>query len=100
MAGAEESEKEILEAYLGWAVKWMLSRGNEAFSHYRHRFERMKPLADTITPLVFALEAKDPFTRLHSAEVSRLAHTSGLRRQSGWRRTRARLRNRTAARQS
>jgi putative nucleotidyltransferase with HDIG domain len=51
----------------------MFSTGNDAFSHYRHRFEQMKPLLDTITALAFAVEAKDPYTRGHSQAVSRLA---------------------------
>ena len=69
-----ESDQELLEAYLGVAVKRMFSNSNEAFnSHYRHRFEQMKPLLDTITALAFAVEAKDPYTKGHSEEVSRLA---------------------------
>jgi diguanylate cyclase (GGDEF)-like protein len=72
-AGNAERDQELLEAYLGVAVKRMFSTGNEAFSHYRHRFEQMKPLLDTITALAFAVEAKDPFTRGHSEEVSRWA---------------------------
>jgi len=68
-----ERDQELLEAYLGVAVKRMFSTGNEAFSHYRHKFKQMKPLLDTITALAFAVEAKDPFTRGHSEEVSRWA---------------------------
>jgi diguanylate cyclase (GGDEF)-like protein len=66
-------DQELLDAYLGVAVKRMFSNGNEAFNHYRHRFEQMKPLWNTITALAFAVEAKDPFTRGHSEEVSRWA---------------------------
>jgi len=72
-AGNAERDQELLEAYLGVAVKRMFSTGNEAFSHYRHKFKQMKPLLDTITALAFAVEAKDPFTRGHSEEVSRWA---------------------------
>jgi len=55
------------------AVKRMFSTGNEAFSHYRHKFEQMKPLLDTITALAFAVEAKDPYMKDHFQKVSRLA---------------------------
>jgi len=72
-AGNAERDQELLEAYLGVAVKRMFSTGNEALSHYRHKFKQMKPLLDTITALAFAVEAKDPFTRGHSEEVSRWA---------------------------
>jgi diguanylate cyclase (GGDEF)-like protein len=72
-AGDTERDQELLEAYLGVAVKRMFSTGKEAFSHYQHKFEQMKPLLDTITALAFAVEAKDPFTRGHSEEVSRWA---------------------------
>jgi diguanylate cyclase (GGDEF)-like protein/putative nucleotidyltransferase with HDIG domain len=66
-----ENDQGLLDAYLGVAVKRMFSNGNEALcNHYRHRFEQMKPLWDTITALAFAVEAKDPYTRRHSAEVS------------------------------
>jgi diguanylate cyclase (GGDEF)-like protein/putative nucleotidyltransferase with HDIG domain len=72
-AGDAERDQGLLEAYLGVAVKRMFSTGTDAFNHYRHRFEQMKPLLDTITALAFAVEAKDPYTRGHSQEVSRLA---------------------------
>jgi len=68
-----EGDQELLDAYLGVAVKRMFSSGNEAFSHYRHRFEQMKPLWDTITALAFAVEAKDPFMKDHIQRVSKLA---------------------------
>jgi len=68
--GNGESDQELLEAYLGVAVKRMFSTGNGALSHYRYKFDQMKPLWDTITALAFAVEAKDPYTRHHSAEVS------------------------------
>jgi diguanylate cyclase (GGDEF)-like protein/putative nucleotidyltransferase with HDIG domain len=72
-AGDAERDQRLLEAYLGVAVKRMFSTGSDAFSHYQHRFEQMKPLLDTITALAFAVEAKDPYTRGHSQAVSRLA---------------------------
>ena len=71
--GDVEREQRLLEAYLGVTVKRMFSAGTDACSHYRHRFEQMKPLLDTITALAFAVEAKDPYTRGHSQAVSRLA---------------------------
>jgi len=73
---AEDSghEQQLLEAYLGVAVKRMFSNGNEAFnSQCRHRFEQMKPLWDTITALAFAVEAKDPYMKDHFQTVSKLA---------------------------
>jgi len=71
--GDVERDQRLLEAYLGVTVKRMFSAGTDACSHYRHRFEQMKPLLDTITALAFAVEAKDPYTRGHSQAVSRLA---------------------------
>ena len=68
-----EGDQELLDAYLGVAVKRMFSNGHEAFHHYRHRFEQMKPLWDTITALAFAVEAKDPFMKDHVQKVSKLA---------------------------
>jgi diguanylate cyclase (GGDEF)-like protein/putative nucleotidyltransferase with HDIG domain len=72
-AGKAERDQELLEAYLGVAVKRMFSAAPDTLNHYRHRLEQMKPLLDTITALAFAVEAKDPYTRGHSQEVSRLA---------------------------
>jgi putative nucleotidyltransferase with HDIG domain len=72
-AGDAERDQGLLEAYLGVAVKRLFSSGTDAFSHYQHRFEQMKPLLDTITTLAFAVEAKDPYTQGHSQKVSRLA---------------------------
>ncbi|MGO8732275.1 MAG: HD-GYP domain-containing protein [Terriglobia bacterium] len=51
----------------------MFSTDPDTLSHYRHKFEQMKPLWDTLTALAFAVEAKDPYTKGHSQEVSRLA---------------------------
>jgi diguanylate cyclase (GGDEF)-like protein len=72
-AGSGERDQELLEAYLGVAVKRMFSTGNDALRYYRHKFEQMKPLLNTITALAFAVEAKDPYTRGHSEKVSRWA---------------------------
>jgi putative nucleotidyltransferase with HDIG domain len=77
-AGNAERDQGLLEAYLGVAVKRMFPSGTDAFSRYQHKFEQMKPLLDTITALAFAVEAKDPFTRGHSEEVSRLAEKIAL----------------------
>ncbi|MGD0129509.1 MAG: diguanylate cyclase [Terriglobia bacterium] len=69
--GNAEHDQELLDACLGVAVKRMFSDGNEAVNNrYLYRFEQMKPLWDTITALAFAVEAKDPYTKRHSAEVS------------------------------
>jgi len=70
-----------VEAYLGVAMKRMISADPGAFSQYQHRLERMlrepagesPSLLDTIASLAFAVEAKDPYTRDHSKGVSRLA---------------------------
>jgi diguanylate cyclase (GGDEF)-like protein/putative nucleotidyltransferase with HDIG domain len=69
-AGDSERHQQLLEAYLGVAAKRMFSSDNEAFNLYRQKFEYIKPLWDTFTALGFAIEAKDPYTRDHSAEVS------------------------------
>jgi putative nucleotidyltransferase with HDIG domain len=69
--GNAERDQELLDACLGVTVKRMFSNGNEAINNrYLHRFEQMKPLWDTITALAFAVEAKDPYTKHHSAEVA------------------------------
>jgi putative nucleotidyltransferase with HDIG domain len=68
--GNAEREQELLDACLGVTVKRMFSSDNEAFNLYRQKFEHMKPLWDTIMALAYAVEAKDPYTRDHSAEVS------------------------------
>lgn len=72
-AGKGDRDQELLEAYLGVAVKRMFSTGNEAFSLYRHKFKQMKPLWDTITALAFAVEAKDPYMKNHFQTVSKLS---------------------------
>lgn len=75
------SEQELLEAYLGVAVKRMFSTGPEAFSQYLERFQQAMQssdgqslsLMDTVTALAFAIDAKDHYTQGHSQAVSRLA---------------------------
>jgi diguanylate cyclase (GGDEF)-like protein/putative nucleotidyltransferase with HDIG domain len=71
--GDLEGDQRLLEAYWGVAVKRMFSTAPDTLSHYRHRFEQMKPLWDMITALAHAIEAKDPNTQGHSNVVSRLA---------------------------
>jgi len=81
MAGDAEREQRLLEAYLGVAVKRMFATDPGAVSQYRHKFEQMRPLQDTITALAFAVEAKDPHTENHSQKVSRQA--AQIARQAG-----------------
>ena len=71
--GDVEGDQRLLEAYLGVAVKRMFSTAPDTLSRYRHKFEQMKPLWDTITALAFAIEARDPYTQGHSQRVSKLA---------------------------
>jgi diguanylate cyclase (GGDEF)-like protein/putative nucleotidyltransferase with HDIG domain len=74
-------EQQLLEAYLGVAVKRMFSTGPEAFEQYLHRFEQANqladheslPLLDTVTALAFAIDAKDHYTQGHSQSVARWA---------------------------
>ncbi len=80
-SGKGELEQELLEAYLGVAVKRLFSTGPEAFDLYLKRFEQAVPgqsshsasLMDTVTALAFAIDAKDHYTQGHSQSVSRLA---------------------------
>jgi len=80
-SGQADLEQQLLEAYLGVAVKRMFSTGPEAFNQYLHRFERVMQgaegespsLLDTVTALAFAIDAKDHYTQGHSQSVSRLA---------------------------
>jgi putative nucleotidyltransferase with HDIG domain len=51
----------------------MFSTAPDTLSHYRHKFEQVKPLWDTITALAFAVEAKDPYMKNHFQTVSKLA---------------------------
>jgi diguanylate cyclase (GGDEF)-like protein len=80
-SGKGELEQELLEAYLGVAVKRLFSTGPDAFEQYMKRFEQTVPghsassasLMDTVTALAFAIDAKDHYTQGHSQSVSRLA---------------------------
>jgi diguanylate cyclase (GGDEF)-like protein/putative nucleotidyltransferase with HDIG domain len=74
-------EHQLLEAYLGVAVKRMFATGPEAFNQYFQRFQQAAQkagdeglsLLDTVTALAFAIDAKDHYTQGHSQAVSRLA---------------------------
>jgi diguanylate cyclase (GGDEF)-like protein/putative nucleotidyltransferase with HDIG domain len=77
-AGDGERDDRLLEACLGVALKRMFPTGTDAFSQYRHKFEQMKPLLDTIAALAYAIEARDPYTQGHSQRVSKLATQIGL----------------------
>jgi diguanylate cyclase (GGDEF)-like protein/putative nucleotidyltransferase with HDIG domain len=80
-ASQSEVEQQLLEAYLGVAVKRMFSTGPEAFNQYLERLEQVNAgdggegpsLLDTVTALAFAIDAKDHYTQGHSQAVSRLA---------------------------
>jgi len=80
-----EWEQQLLQAYLGVAVKRMFSTGPEAFNQYLARFEAATqnpegqnvPLMDTVTALAFAIDAKDHYTKGHSQTVSNLAAQIG-----------------------
>jgi len=77
-AGDGERDQRLWEAYLGVALKRMFPAGPGDFSQYRHKFEQMKPLLDTITALAYAIEARDPYTQGHSQKVSKLAAQIGM----------------------
>lgn len=74
-------EEQLLEAYLGVAVKRMFATGPETFNQYFQRFQQAAQkagdeglsLLDTVTALAFAIDAKDHYTQGHSQSVSRLA---------------------------
>jgi diguanylate cyclase (GGDEF)-like protein/putative nucleotidyltransferase with HDIG domain len=74
-------EHQLLEAYLGVAVKRMFATGPDAFNQYFQRFQQAAQkagdeglsLLDTVTALAFAIDAKDHYTQGHSQSVSRLA---------------------------
>jgi putative nucleotidyltransferase with HDIG domain len=74
-------ERQLLEAYLGVAMKRMFSTGPEAFEHYRNYLENITQkengaaptLLDTVMALANAVDARDPYTRHHSQTVSQLA---------------------------
>lgn len=78
-------EQQLLQAYLGVAVKRMFSTGPEVFNQYLTRFEEATrdtqgenpSLMDTVTALAFTIDAKDHYTQGHSQSVSRLAAQIG-----------------------
>ena len=78
-------EEQLLQAYLGVAVKRMFSTGPEVFNQYLSRFEAATrdtqgenpSLMDTVTALAFTIDAKDHYTQGHSQSVSRLAAQIG-----------------------
>ena len=81
VSGKGQWEHQLIEAYLGVAVKRMFSTGPEAFNQYFQRFQQAAQkagdeglsLLDTVTALAFAIDAKDHYTQGHSQSVSRLA---------------------------
>ncbi len=77
-------EQQLLQAYLGVAVKRMFATGPEVFNQYLARFEAATggngdnpSLMDTVTALAFTIDAKDHYTQGHSQSVSRLAAQIG-----------------------
>jgi diguanylate cyclase (GGDEF)-like protein/putative nucleotidyltransferase with HDIG domain len=80
-SGKGQWEHQLIEAYLGVAVKRMFATGPEAFNQYFQRFQQAAQkagneglsLLDTVTALAFAIDAKDHYTQGHSQSVSRLA---------------------------
>ncbi len=80
-SASADLEHQLLEAYLGVAVKRMFSTGPEAFNQYLQRFEQATQksdgqspsLMDTVAALAFAIDAKDHYTQGHSQAVSRLS---------------------------
>ena len=73
-------DQQLLQAYLGVAVKRMFATGPEVFNEYLARFEAANSgegdsaiLMDTVTALAFTIDAKDHYTQGHSQSVSRLA---------------------------
>jgi diguanylate cyclase (GGDEF)-like protein/putative nucleotidyltransferase with HDIG domain len=77
-------DQQLLQAYLGVAVKRMFSTGPEVFNQYLARFEAAThdngdnpSLMDTVTALAFTIDAKDHYTQGHSQSVSRLAAQIG-----------------------
>ncbi len=83
-ASAPGWEQQLLQAYLGVAVKRMFATGPEVFNQYLARFESANvdngdstSLMDTVTALAFTIDAKDHYTQGHSQAVSRLAAQIG-----------------------
>jgi diguanylate cyclase (GGDEF)-like protein/putative nucleotidyltransferase with HDIG domain len=80
-SGSGKWEQELLQAYLGVAVKRMFATGPEAFNQYFQSLQQATldadgeelSLLDTVTALAFAIDAKDHYTQGHSQSVSRLA---------------------------
>jgi putative nucleotidyltransferase with HDIG domain len=77
-------DQQLLQAYLGVAVKRMFATGPEVFNQYLARFEAANvdngdsaSLMDTVTALAFTIDAKDHYTQGHSQSVSRLAAQIG-----------------------
>jgi diguanylate cyclase (GGDEF)-like protein len=85
-----EWEQQLLEAYLGVAMKRLFSTGPEAFNQYLRRFEQAMnqgngesvALLDTVTALAFAIDAKDHYTQGHSQAVGHLG--AQIARHIGW----------------
>jgi diguanylate cyclase (GGDEF)-like protein/putative nucleotidyltransferase with HDIG domain len=80
-------EQQLLQAYLGVAVKRLFSTGPDAFDQYLEHFRQANqdpdrpslPLMDTVTALAFAIDAKDHYTQGHSQAVAQLASQIGER---------------------
>ncbi len=78
-------EQQLLQAYLGVAVKRLFSTGPDAFDQYLEHFRQVTqdpgrpslPLMDTVTALAFAIDAKDHYTQGHSQAVAQLASQIG-----------------------
>jgi diguanylate cyclase (GGDEF)-like protein/putative nucleotidyltransferase with HDIG domain len=78
-------EQQLLQAYLGVAVKRLFSTGPDAFNQYLDHFRQANqdptrpslPLMDTVTALAFAIDAKDHYTQGHSQAVAQLASQIG-----------------------
>jgi diguanylate cyclase (GGDEF)-like protein len=84
-------QRNVLEAYLGVAIKRLFSTGPEAFEQIYHRLEQVAeslgppdewrevpaPVLETITSLAFAIDAKNHFTQGHSENVARYCLQAG-----------------------
>jgi diguanylate cyclase (GGDEF)-like protein len=84
-AAQTDWEHQLLEAYLGVAMKRMFSTGPEAFNHYLERFQGVTQkangdavsLLDTVAALACAIDFRDRYTQGHSQAVARLAAQIG-----------------------